>query len=127
MANPSTRNLHPHAANDKPDVGFVNYGSPDICHDDIDTIHTATPYKGKPPPLPGTISEVADGGVEMASPGGAALCREEGSETEEDEEGECGYGQCHPQGLQICNNPKLLLACLCWFGAIQGNFGVRDF
>lgn len=32
----------------------------------------------------------------------------------------CGYGSCKPNGLQKCNNPKLLLVLLCIFALGQG-------
>ncbi|XP_045180504.2 solute carrier organic anion transporter family member 4C1-like [Mercenaria mercenaria] len=32
----------------------------------------------------------------------------------------CGYGSCKPEGLQNCNNPKILLLLLCIFAVCQG-------
>lgn len=32
----------------------------------------------------------------------------------------CGYGSCKPRGLQVCNNPKILLAIICVFAVSQG-------
>ena len=32
----------------------------------------------------------------------------------------CGYGQCKPDTLQKCNNPKILLAVMCVLAISQG-------
>lgn len=32
----------------------------------------------------------------------------------------CGYGGCHPTWLQRFNNPRALLACVCWMAFTQG-------
>ncbi|KAL4218075.1 spermatogenesis [Mactra antiquata] len=36
----------------------------------------------------------------------------------------CGYGSCKPKGLQLCNNPKMLLFLLCMYAMVQAVFGV---
>ena len=38
----------------------------------------------------------------------------------EDDAYKCGYCSWKPTWLQNCNNPRALLACVCWFTFTQG-------
>ena len=43
------------------------------------------------------------------------------SQSEEDSQALlCGLGSCKPNCLQVFNNPKAVLACLCFFAFTQG-------
>ena len=42
--------------------------------------------------------------------------------TSDEEEVKCGYCSWKPSWLQNCNNPRTLLACLCWFTFTQGTY-----
>ncbi len=39
----------------------------------------------------------------------------------EDADLRCGYGNCKPEALQCCNNPKFYLLCISIFAFTQGN------
>ena len=39
---------------------------------------------------------------------------------DKDEDIRCGLGACEPDCFQVFNNPKCMLAWLCWFAFIQG-------
>ena len=48
------------------------------------------------------------------------LPQKDEDDDEFDDDVACGYSNCKPSWLQVCNNPKVFLVFLCWFSFLQG-------